>query len=125
MKVLVDSSVWINHFRQSDPILTRLLRDQMVLSHPLIIGELACGNFQNRETVLNFLRDLPQATDITVEETLAMVEERKSHGKGVGLVDFMILAATLITPSAMLWTADKRLGEQARLAERSCGPIKS
>ena len=123
MKVVVDTSVWINHFRKEDPILSRLLQDEMVLSHPLIVGELACGNFKNRKSILAFLKDLPQAAEITVEETLEMIEERKCHGKGVGLTDFMILAATLITPSAMLWTADKRLGEQARLAERSCGPI--
>jgi len=72
---------------------------------------------------LRTVRDLPMAKDITVEETLAMVEERECHGKGVGLVDFMILATTLITPEAMLWTDDKRLGKQAELAGKSCGPI--
>jgi predicted nucleic acid-binding protein len=101
-----------------------LLEDGQVLIHPLILGELACGNFKERAVVLRFLRDLPMAKEVTVEETLAMVEERKCHGKGVGLIDFMILAATLITPEAMLWTDDKRLGQQAELAGKACGPIK-
>jgi predicted nucleic acid-binding protein len=124
MKVLVDTSVWINHFRISNPLLSRLLEDGQVLIHPLILGELACGNFKERAVVLRFLRDLPMAKEVTVEETLAMVEERKCHGNGVGLIDFMILAATLITPEAMLWTDDKRLGQQAELAGKACGPIK-
>jgi len=123
MKVLVDTSVWINHFRATNPLLARLLKDGQVITHPLILGELACGNLKDRSLVLKFFRDLPMANEATIDETLAMVEERKSFGKGVGLIDFMILAAAIITPDAMLWTNDKRLGEQARLAGRSCGPV--
>ena len=121
--MLVDTSVWINHFRSSNPLLSRLLEDGQVLSHPLILGELACGNLKGRATILKFLGDLPMAKDVTVEETLSMVEERKNYGKGVGLIDFMILAAALITPEAMLWTDDKRLSKQAELAGKACGPI--
>jgi predicted nucleic acid-binding protein len=122
MKVLVDTSVWINHFRSTNPLLSRLLKDGQVITHSLILGELACGNLKDRSLILKFFRDLPMANEATINETLAMVKERESFGKGVGLIDFMILAAAIITPDAMLWTDDKRLGEQARLAGRSCGP---
>ncbi len=37
------------------------------------------------------------------------IEREKLYGLGCGLVDVALLASTLITPGAMLWTLDKRL----------------
>ncbi len=48
-------------------------------------------------------------------EVRAFIEREKLFGLGCGLVDFTLLASTLITPGAVLWTLDKRL---ARLAAR-------
>ena len=45
--VLVDSSVWIAHFREGQPELARLLMDGLVLMHPFVSGELACGNLKD------------------------------------------------------------------------------
>ena len=42
--ILVDTSVWIDHLRQSDAELTNLLNTGRVLTHRLVIGELAFGN---------------------------------------------------------------------------------
>lgn len=41
--VLVDTSVWVLHFRQSNQALVKLLEQDAVRMHPLILGELACG----------------------------------------------------------------------------------
>src|ERR1700679_2632375 len=57
--VLVDTSVWIAHFRLSDPRLQALLSDGELLMHPAVIGELACGNLKCREEVLADLQQLP------------------------------------------------------------------
>lgn len=46
---------------------------------------------------------------------VAFVERERLYGLGCGLVDLTLLASTLITPGALLWTLDQRL---ARLAER-------
>ena len=43
MSVLVDTSVWVNHFRNSDAALVDLLLSDRVLTHPLILLEIACG----------------------------------------------------------------------------------
>lgn len=43
------------------------------------------------------------------------IEREKLYGFGCGLVDMVLLASTLITPGAELWTLDKRL---AALSER-------
>jgi predicted nucleic acid-binding protein len=37
---LVDTSVWINHFRKSDPALAQLLADHTAGVHPYVLGEL-------------------------------------------------------------------------------------
>jgi len=43
------------------------------------------------------------------------IESQRLFGLGCGLVDLLLLASTLMTPGAELWTLDKRLGA---LAER-------
>ena len=41
--VLIDTSVWIDHFRNGNATLVRLLSEDSVRTHPMVIGELACG----------------------------------------------------------------------------------
>jgi predicted nucleic acid-binding protein len=57
--ILVDTSVWIKHLRESDKTLVRLLEQGLVASHPFIIGELACGGIKNRYEIIDLLNDLP------------------------------------------------------------------
>ncbi len=59
--VLVDTSVWVSHLREGNPRLVSLLNDGDVVSHPFIIGELACGNLRNRSEILSLLHSLPVA----------------------------------------------------------------
>lgn len=57
--ILADTSVWIDHLWRSDAGLVRLLNATQVLTHPFVVGELACGNLANRTAVLALLQDLP------------------------------------------------------------------
>ncbi|EXI67762.1 MAG: hypothetical protein AW08_01703 [Candidatus Accumulibacter adjunctus] len=41
------------------------------------------------------------------------IEHERLFGLGCGLVDLLLLASTLMTPGAELWTLDKRLGALA------------
>ncbi len=111
--LLVDTSVWIDHLRTGDHRLARLLGGNGVLSHPLVVGELAMGNLQSRETVLSSLQDLPQAAVAQEEEVLQFVAARRLFGRGLSYVDAHLLAAVQLTPSASLWTRDKRLAKAA------------
>ncbi len=54
--ILVDTSVWIEHFRAGSDRLKGLLFDQQVLCHPFVIGDLACGMLQKRGEILTMLR---------------------------------------------------------------------
>jgi predicted nucleic acid-binding protein len=115
--ILVDTSIWIDHLRQGNARLVRLLESGQVLSHPFVIGELALGNLQQRDTVLVSLQDLPQTITASDSEVLTFVERYELQGLGIGWVDAHLLAATRLTPDAQLWTQDKRLAAVAgRLA---------
>ena len=106
--VLVDTSVWVEHFRKGEPKLRDLLNQGEVVCHPFVIGELACGHLRSREQILSLLRALPSAALVEPEEILFFIEERKLAGLGLGLIDIYLLASCLIS-RVKLWTQDKRL----------------
>ncbi len=105
---LVDTSVWIGHFRDGDKLLQDKLMNGEVLTHPLIIGELACGNLVRRDEVLEYFGSLPLVAVATHEEVMHMINSRKLHGKGLGFIDMHLIASSLID-HAELWTKDRRL----------------
>ena len=114
--ILVDTSVWIDHLRHGDVELTRLLNAGQVLTHRLVIGELALGGLQNRNIVLSALQNLPQVTTATDEEVLHFIESQTLFGTGIGYIDAHLLAAVRLSPGVLLWTRDKRLlAESVRL----------
>lgn len=115
--ILVDTAVWIDHFRDGDRQLTELLDRSVVLAHPWVIGELALGNLGARAEILRLLADLPQATIATPPELLALIEHRDLYGIGIGYVDAQLLAATMLTDGATLWTRDRRLHAAAQQLE--------
>ena len=111
--ILVDTSVWIDHLRVGDPELVSLLQDGQVLAHPWVIGELALGHLSERSEVLGLLRNLPHAQSATDVETLVLIDHHQLFGLGIGYVDAHLLAATMLTTGARLWTRDKRLAAVA------------
>jgi predicted nucleic acid-binding protein len=120
--ILVDTSVWIDHLRHGDVELTRLLNTGQVLTHRFVIGELALGNLQNRNTILSTLQNLPQVTVASNEEALHFIETHALFGTGIGYVDAHLLAAVCLSPGTLLWTRDKRLlAESIRLG--LCGNL--
>ena len=113
--VLVDTSVWVDHFRHGNEALVDLLMLDLVIAHPLVLGEIACGTPPNRVQTLADLDGLQQARQASVREVMAFVERERLFGLGCGLVDMLLLTSTLMTPGIKLWTLDKRL---CALAER-------
>ena len=107
--ILVDSSVWVAHLRTNESALVELLNTGRVLSHPFVIGELACGNLKNRKAVLSLLQDLPPVPIATDEEMLFFIERHGLMGRGIGYVDAHLLSAVSLAGAARLWTRDKRL----------------
>jgi predicted nucleic acid-binding protein len=113
---LADTGIWIDHFRHADPELSRTLADDMMLCHPVVIGELALGSLRNRASTLAYLGALREVAVATHPEVMEMVERHQLYGMGIGYSDAHLLASTLIDGRAELWTRDKRLGAAARKA---------
>lgn len=106
---LVDTSVWVDHLRSGDKTLAALLDAGRVLSHPYVIGELALGHLEPRSAILSLLAKLPAAQVASNDELRRFIDLNALAGLGIGYVDAHLLAATRLTPSANLWTRDKRL----------------
>jgi predicted nucleic acid-binding protein len=110
--ILVDTSVWIEHFRAGNERLKSLLFDQQVLCHPFIVGELACGTLHRRGAILANLKALPESYLLEHEEVMSFLESQRLYGEGIGWVDAHLLASTLLTGCA-IWTFDKPLRRAA------------
>jgi predicted nucleic acid-binding protein len=116
MSVLIDTSVWIDHFRKGNSALVELITLDLTLAHPMVILEIACGTPPApRVQTLNYLSQLKLCNQASLREVMEFIEQEKLYGLGCGLVDMTLLASTLITPGTELWTLDKRLAD---LAER-------
>lgn len=107
--VLVDSSVWVSYLQTGEEQLSLLLESQQVLMHEMVMGEVAMGSERQRQTALELLPFLPMAPSASHDEVMALVDQYRLYGRGVGYVDVHLLAATKLQPGASLWTRDKRL----------------
>lgn len=108
MTVLADTSVWVDHLRNGNANLVRLLERGDVVCHPYVIGELACGNLRRREAILGLLEALPSSPEATHEEVLALLATHALHGRGLGWIDAHLLASARLMPCE-LWTLDLSL----------------
>ncbi|MBU3555101.1 PIN domain-containing protein [Polynucleobacter sp. UB-Piko-W3] len=108
--VLVDTSVWVAHFRKSNATFQSLLANDQILSHPLVIIELACGSPPSpRSKTLDYLKKLQQATVATPYETLEFIEKHQLYESGCGAIDVSLLSSTLLSGNTLIWTLDKHL----------------
>jgi len=113
VNVLLDTSVWIQHFRESSDEVVRLLNDELVVSHEYVVAELACGSLKSREDTIDYLNALVTLPTVSITEAMILIETRALFSRGIGLVDVQLLASTLISPDTHLWTWDNRLHDIA------------
>jgi hypothetical protein len=114
MTVLIDTSVWVDHFRHGNDALMGLLEMDVALTHPMVLGELACGTPPSpRAQTLSDIGLIQRANQASLDEVMEFIEREQVYGLGCGLVDLSLLTSTLMTPSARLWTLDKRLVDLA------------
>ena len=106
--ILVDTSIWVDHFRDGNVRLSELLNDQQVLIHPFIIGELSLLMIRNRNQIMELLSKLPLAPVAEHDEVMAAVTKHKLSGTGIGWVDAHLIASALLGDAKLL-TTDKAL----------------
>ena len=122
--VLVDTSVWIRFLSGREPYasdLGALLRDDEVVGHDLVFGELLIGDRGGRTQFLATYEKMHQASTLPHQEVVAFVRGRRLFGRGVGWVDVHLLASAVVG-RLQVWTADPRfsgIAEELRLAYRS------
>lgn len=114
--ILADTSIWIDHFRDGDAVLSELLLGprQEILVHPLVVAELALGSLRERATTIRLLQNLPTAPAARLSEVRQLIETYALFGRGIGIVDCQLLASALLLPGLLLWTRNKRLRAVAR-----------
>jgi len=106
--ILVDTSVWVDHLKNGNPQLETVLHDGKVFCHPMIIGELACGNLSQYDKIMALLQVLPQAITVNHDEALVFIFNNKLSGKGIGYIDAHLLASCRLS-NLQLWTYDQKL----------------
>ena len=111
--ILVDTSVWVDHFRVTDNRLTQMLLDGHVLCHSFVIGELACGHLRRRAEILTLLKNLPRLPAVLDDELMTFIDVHRLMGRGLGWTDVHLLAAAFVSRGS-LWTKDRRLADAAK-----------
>ncbi len=107
--ILADASVWIDHLHRSIPQMVALLHEEALLMHDYILAEIALGSLHDRRKTIAEFRRLERAVIAGHEEVTGMIESAKLHSSGLGYVDVHLLASTMLTDEAQLWTRDRRL----------------
>ena len=107
--ILVDSSVWIDHFNMHHEVLESVMRSNSVVIHPLVLGELAIGQFKQRARTLKNLALLPSVPEVSHDLVRYFIDHEKLYGQGIGYVDCHLLASSMTQPGCSLWTHDRRL----------------
>jgi predicted nucleic acid-binding protein len=116
VRILVDTSVWIDHFHRADPRLQACLQAGQVWTHTVVIGELAAGQLKQRADVLRHLQKLPRADEIDLTEGLHLLDEHSLMGSGLSWSDVQLLAAARID-GLRLWTRDRALAKASAKLE--------
>ena len=123
MNVLVDSSVWVGHFKQRNEHLVTLLENDRVVCHPYVVAEVACGTPPSRKVIISMLGELESTPVATQEELLALLDARQLYARGCGLIDISLLASALLNGDVLIWTIDKRLALMAGDFNKTYRPV--
>ncbi len=107
--IIVDSSVWIDHLRKTEPALQQLVETLQLRIHPFVLAEIALGNPPNRTRLLRNLSLLIEAPVASNDEVIVLVERQAIFGQGIGFVDVHLLASARLLPGGKIWTRDNRL----------------
>lgn len=116
MRVLADTSVWVDYLRNPNAIILHHLKLGDVVIHDYVLGEIVLGGVSPAKLAMfNHMRRCPS---VSHEEVMHLIAERRLAGSGLGYVDCHLLAAAMIG-RLQLWTLDKALQHAARL----CGCV--
>ena len=99
---LVDTSIWIDHWRQPDARLAQLLATRSAGLHPFVFGELAAGNLPRRNQTLIDLELLPKVAAAKEIEVHHLLDTHRLWGLGLGWIDLHLLTAAKVSGCSLL-----------------------
>lgn len=91
-----------------------LLNQRRIWRHPVVMGEIAVGSIDSRDKVLRSMIAIFEAKIARHSYVLAMINEKRLYGRGVGYNDCQLIASAIITDDTTLWTRDKRMSAVIR-----------
>lgn len=112
--ILADTSIWVDHLHKADARLGRLLGDDSIGCHPLVIEELAIGRLHDRLAVVAMLGNLAAFPVLDHEELMAFVDHRSLWGRGLSAIDAHLIGSVALQPGGQLWTRDRRMKAAAQ-----------
>ena len=112
MLVIVDTSVWVQHIRRGVPDLASLLPTGDVVSHSVVIGELAVGGLRDRSKTLAELHGLLAASECTPTYVFQFLEAHQLFNIGLSWGDVQLLAVAHLD-AIPIWSLDQTLHKQA------------
>jgi predicted nucleic acid-binding protein len=115
--ILVDTSIWIEFFRQNSDYAKRvkyLLEIREIITIEPVFAELlyVARQKQDREMILSYWNLLPKIT-FSMNSMLAASEyanNNKYHQSGIGLMDSMIIKSAMDGDHS-IWTLDMRIND--------------
>ena len=110
---VVDTSVWVDHFRDRSTLIPELAERRSILLHSSVLGELLLAGLSRNHPVARDIRKLPTAPLASPAEVAALIEWARLAGTGIGYVDAHLLASTRSVPEGRLLTSDSGLRAQA------------
>lgn len=111
--LLADTSIWIAHHREADPVLVRAISRDSLWMHEFVIAELALGSLPDRTAFLADIGSLRRVSTMSAASVVAFAEQQNLVSTGLGFVDASLLKSLSETEGVRLWTLDKRLAKQA------------
>ena len=111
--IVVDASVWINHFRRREPILPTLIAARKILLHPYVYGELLLGGLPSTGPAAEELLELRRCPVASAAEAAAFIGWAELTGTGIGYVDAHLLLSARLLAKGRLFTTDKALHAEA------------
>lgn len=122
--ILIDTSVWVEHLRGKTEVVEELLAANEVLTHPFVVGEIACGNLTNRGEIISMLSKLPALPVTDDSLVLYFIEQNRLAGMGIGYIDAHLLASVVLEPPTRVLTLDKRFRAAAEAMELAYYPAR-
>jgi predicted nucleic acid-binding protein len=119
--IIVDTSIWVDHFKRPDPQLRELIAGGDILLHPYVYGELLLGGLPTKSDVSRALLDLDRCPVASASEAAAFIEWTQLSGVGIGYVDANLLLSAKLVERGTVLTSDKKLRTQAERLEIAYG----